>query len=115
VTFVRFHNVYDSIAQRDSNFSTKFVCKSESNCFPRLGEGGFSYAALHKLGELFGNYRVAKKGSLLLGATFILQDLQLLASFHALANDGLGRCQAARFSAGLCSIKSILNPTLAPL
>jgi hypothetical protein len=31
----------------------------------------------------------AKKGSLLLGATFILQDLQLLAYFHALANDVL--------------------------
>jgi len=34
VTFVRLRNVYDSIAQRDSNFSMKFVCKSESNCFP---------------------------------------------------------------------------------
>jgi hypothetical protein len=34
VTFVRLRNVYDSIAQRDSNFSMKFVCKSASNCFP---------------------------------------------------------------------------------
>jgi len=54
-----------------------------------LGDGGFYYAALYKFGELFGNYRVAKKGSLLLGATFILQDLQLLAYFHALAHDAL--------------------------
>ena len=87
VTFVRFRNVYDSIEQRDSSFSTKFVSKSESNCFP--GGRRILYAALYKFGELFGNYRVAKKGSLLLGATFILQDLQLLAYFHALAHDAL--------------------------
>ena len=59
VTFVRLRNVYDSIAQRDSNSSMKFVCKSASNCFPL--SGGFSYAALYKFGELLGNYRVEKK------------------------------------------------------
>jgi hypothetical protein len=86
VTFVRLRNGYDSIAQRDSNFSMNFVCKSESNCFPI--ERGFSYAALYKFGELLGNYRVEKK-SLSFGATFILQEVQLLARLHALGNDAV--------------------------
>jgi len=75
--------------------------------------GGFSYAALYKFGELLGNYRVEKK-SLSFGATFIPQKVQLLACLHALGGPlGLGRCRAARFSASFSSIKSILNPTLA--
>jgi hypothetical protein len=50
--------------------------------------GGFSYAALYKFGELLGNYRVEKK-SLSFGATFILQEVQLLARLHALGNDAV--------------------------
>jgi len=51
--------------------------------------GGFPYAALYKFGELLGNYRVEKKESLSFGATFILQEVQLLACLHALGNDAV--------------------------
>jgi hypothetical protein len=50
--------------------------------------GGSSYAALYKFGELLGNYRVEKK-SLSFGATFIRQEVQLLACLHALGNDAV--------------------------
>jgi hypothetical protein len=50
--------------------------------------GGFSYAALYKFGELLGNYRLKTK-SLSFGATFILQEVQLLACLHALGNDAV--------------------------
>jgi phosphoheptose isomerase len=51
-----------------------------------LLNGGFSYAALYKFGELLGNYRVKKNP---FGATFILQEVQLLACLHALGNDAV--------------------------
>jgi hypothetical protein len=50
--------------------------------------GGFSYAALYKFGELLGNYWVEKQ-FLPFGATFILQEVQLLACLHALGNDAV--------------------------
>jgi hypothetical protein len=59
VTFVRLRNVCDSIAQRDSNFSMKFFCKSESNCFPIAADS--VTPPFIKSGELLGNYRVEKK------------------------------------------------------
>ena len=55
---------------------------------------GFSEARLQKLGELFGNHRMAEKITLTLAATLRLQKLNLLARFHTLGDNTMMKALA---------------------